>query len=93
MAGSAGLLRRGAVDGEIKGKDMNNIIKFYPKNAAENPNAVLEQAIDQYQDVLIIGYDKDGELQARSTNRFADGGELLWIIENLKKNLLDGVYE
>lgn len=71
---------------------MNNVVKFYPKNAADNPNAVLEQAIDQYESILILGWDKDGNLDARSTKNFADGGEILWLLENFKKNLLDGVY-
>ena len=41
---------------------MNNVIKFYPKNAAENPDNVLEQAVGAYDEVLIIGWDKNDEL-------------------------------
>ena len=46
---------------------MGDIVKFYKKNAAENPDAVLEQAIGSYTDVLILGWDKDGLLDPRGS--------------------------
>lgn len=69
---------------------MSQVVKFYPANAAENPDLVLEQAQGLLSDVLIIGYDKDGDFFAASSERFADGGELLWVIEVLKAKLMSG---
>ena len=70
----------------------SNVVKFYPKNAAENPDAVLEQAIGQYQDVLIIGWDKDGLMDARSSLGLSRDN-VLWLIEEFKLKLLNGDYE
>lgn len=70
---------------------MSNIAKFYPKNSAENPDLVLEQAIGQYNDVLILGYDKDGEFSPRS-NLSVNIGEIIVMLEMFKRDLLDGMY-
>lgn len=34
---------------------MGGVVKFYPPNAAEQADNVLEQAMGVYSDVLIIG--------------------------------------
>ena len=68
-----------------------NVVKFYPKNAAEKPDLVLEQAIGQYQDAIIIGWDKDGLLDARSSLGLSHDN-VLWLIEKFKLKLLNGDY-
>lgn len=69
------------------------VIKFYPKDAAKDPDAVLEQAIGAYKDVLVIGWDESGALDARGTELFADGREILWLIERFKHKLMAGDYQ
>lgn len=71
---------------------MSNVIKFYPLNAAENPDNVLEQAMGDFSSVLLIGWDKDGDLDARASLDLKDGGDLLWLIEAFKFKLLSGDY-
>ena len=71
---------------------MAEVVKFYPQNAAENPDNVLEQAIGSYGDVLILGWDKDGNLDARASLGLKSGSEVLWLLEKFKTNLLNGVY-
>jgi hypothetical protein len=71
---------------------MSEVVKFYPKNAAKDADNVLEQAVGQYSDVLIIGYDKEGNFDARATLGLVDGGDMLWLIETLKFKLLRGDY-
>jgi hypothetical protein len=71
---------------------MSEVVKFYPKDAAKDADNVLEQAMGQYDDVLIIGYDKEGKFDARATLGLADGGDMLWLIETLKFKLLRGDY-
>lgn len=71
---------------------MSEVVKFYPKDAAKDADNVLEQAMGQYDDVLIIGYDKDGNFDARATLGLVDGGDMLWLIETLKFKLLRGDY-
>jgi hypothetical protein len=68
------------------------VIKFWPKGAAKDPDAVLEQAIGAYRDVLVIGWDENGALDARSTELFADGGEILWLLESFRFALMAGEY-
>lgn len=70
----------------------DNVEKFYPKNAAENPDNVLEQAIGDFDEVLVIGWGKDGLIDARATTNFKDGGEVLWLIEVFKTKLMAGDY-
>ena len=70
---------------------MTEIIKFYPSDAAKNPDNVLEQALNIYEDVFIIGWDKEGRLDARSSLGL-QGKDLLWLIEVFKKKLLNGDY-
>lgn len=71
---------------------MSNVVKFYPANAADDPDNVLELAQGEYEDVLILGYDKDGEMIAAASTGFEDAGAILWLIEQFKLNLLDGAY-
>lgn len=70
---------------------MSNITKLYPKDAATNPDAVLEQAIGVYGEVLIIGWDKFDELNVRSTTTL-NASQVLWLIEVFKQKLLNGDY-
>lgn len=67
--------------------------KFYPRDAANNPDNVLEQAIGQYKEVLILGWDPEGRLDVRSTTGIATGHEMLWLLERVKFNLMAGVYD
>ena len=48
---------------------------------------VLDYAKDKLESVVIMGYDKSGELYFAST--MADGGEILWLTEQLKIQLLN----
>ena len=75
-----------------KGEGMSEVVKFYPADAAKDPDNVLEQAMGNYSDVLVIGWDKNGELDARGTLSLKDGGDVLWLIESFKNNLLSGEY-
>lgn len=68
------------------------IVKFYPRDAAKNPDNVLEQAIGEYTQVLILGFDKDGLLEARASSDYSIG-EILVTIEQFKYNLLSGAYD
>ena len=71
---------------------MNNVTKFYPHNAAKDPDAVLEQALGQFSEVLIIGWDKEGMMDARATLGLKDGCEVLWLMESFKHNMMNGEY-
>jgi hypothetical protein len=70
---------------------MTQVVKFYPKNAAQDPDNVLEQAIGQYDQVFIVGYDKDGNLDARASLGLK-GADVLWLIEWFKHGLMNGDY-
>lgn len=68
--------------------DNGEVVKFYPKDAAKNADNVLEQAMGQYDQVLVIGWNKDGDFDARATLGLKDGGECLWLIEVFKHKLM-----
>ena len=50
------------------------------------PDKVLEKAIGQLDSVVIMGYDKEGEQVFASS--IADGGQVLWLLEQCKLELL-----
>lgn len=66
----------------------SNVIKMYPQNAAKDPNAVLEQAMGEYKNVLVLGFKEDNRLEARADLGFTRAN-LLWCIETFKLMLLD----
>ena len=70
---------------------MSEVVKFYPANAAQNPDMVLEQAVGEFSDVFMIGFTHDGDLEARASTglKQKDG---LWLIEMFKFGMLDGAY-
>lgn len=47
---------------------------------------VLENAVGKMEGVVIMGYDKEGEEVFASS--IADGGEVLWLLEQCKLKLL-----
>lgn len=69
-----------------------SVVKLYPKNAAASADAVLEQAAGDFSEVLIIGWDKEGTLDALATLGLNDGGDMLWLIEAFKHKLMAGDY-
>ena len=68
----------------------SNVIKFY---TSANPDDVLDQAKGEFEDVLIIGWAKDGTLDARASNFFEPKGAVFHIIETFKHEMLCGVYD
>lgn len=71
---------------------MSNITKLYPKDAAKNPDFVLEQAIGCYADVVIIGYNHDDELEVRSNTTFSEA-EVMNAIKTFEHNYYGGMYD
>ena len=69
----------------------NNVTKLYPSNAAENADNVLEQAAKIYEDLLIIGYTPEGDLEVRATTTL-NLKDILFLVEIFKANLLSGEY-
>jgi hypothetical protein len=69
-----------------------SVVKFYAKDAAKDADTVIEQSIGNFSEVLVIGWDKDGFLDARATLGLLDGGDLLWLMEVFKTKLINGDY-
>lgn len=70
---------------------MGQVIKFYPANAADEIDNVLERSVGQFNQAVIIGWDKDGYLDVRSCTSL-NGSDVLWLIEVFKQKLLNGDY-
>lgn len=51
------------------------------------PDRILEAAIGQLDGVMVIGFDKEGQLYAASS--YADGGTALWLLEQTKLRVLN----
>lgn len=52
-----------------------------------DPDIVLENNKGKLEGLIILGYGKDGSEYFAST--YADGGEVLWLLERCKKMLLE----
>jgi hypothetical protein len=50
------------------------------------PDRILDAAKGQLKSVVLVGFDTDGQVYAASS--LADGGSVLWLIEQLKIKLL-----
>lgn len=70
---------------------MGEVTKFYPADAAKNPDNVLEQAVGVYDMVLIIGVDKESCIDVRASLN-VDDRDALMLVERFKFNLLSGAY-
>lgn len=70
----------------------DNVVKFYPMNAAENPDYVLEQALGAYKEVFIIGTNEEGHMEIRGTLGLTKA-RMIFLMESFKFNLLAGVYD
>jgi len=70
---------------------MAKVVKFYPRCSAENPDLVLEQAIGEYSEVLVLGWNKDDQMECRSTTSFTHE-QVLWIITKFQHKLMNGDY-
>ncbi len=65
------------------------VVKFYPADASKHADNVLERAIGVYDQVLVIGYDKDGQFSASATMGLKGGGDI-WLVETFKHKLMNG---
>lgn len=61
------------------------------KKVAQDPNIVLEKSIDQYESVLVLGYNHEGQLDVRSSLNLSHENTL-WLIKMFERNLLNGDY-
>jgi len=67
---------------------MTNVIDLPVITTLDIPSdRLLEKAIGKVDDVLILGWDEDGELYFASSK--GDGGHCLWLMELAKKKLLE----
>lgn len=69
-------------------KPLEKKIEFFSGLTKHNIAAdiILKHAMGELDGVVIAGYDKRGEYYFASS--YADGGDCLWLIEKLKKQLL-----
>lgn len=72
--------------------DDGKVVELPKKKDYTNADVVLEEAVGDYKDLLILGYNHNGEFSARATKLFSDGGHILWIMERFKFGLLAGDY-
>ena len=42
------------------------VVKFYPADAAKDPDVVLEQASGQFRSLVVAGWNKDGDMEIRA---------------------------
>ena len=78
---------RKEVNAEIT-RSLSVVASMLPAMSAD---PVLQDAIGLYQSVVVVGYDKDGDLLVASSKNLRSH-EILWLIESFKLMLLNGEY-
>ena len=71
---------------------MSNIERLYPSNFTEFPDNLLREAMGNYDDLLMLGYNKNGELDIRCSSGI-EKAHIVWMIEFFKVKLLRGDYD
>lgn len=67
---------------------MGDIVNFGGITTIDIPSdRILEEAIGNLDSVVVVGFDKEGELYFESST--ADGGNVLWLMALAKKALLE----
>jgi len=67
---------------------MSKIIPFTGITRLDlDPDIILENNKGQFEGVVLMGWNKDGEEVFAST--YADGGTVLWLLERMKLRLLE----
>lgn len=67
----------------------DNMVKFRPASEMESADAVLERAQGVFDEVLVIGFNKAGEVEGRVTLGMTER-DAVWLMETLKFALLAG---
>lgn len=70
----------------------DNVIHALFPNAARDPDVVLKEAVGIYDEVITLGYDKNGQLEARASLNL-DHAEINWILDQFKLRLTRGDYD
>lgn len=66
---------------------MTNVVPFRGITRLDlDPDIILENTKGKLEGFMIAGYDKDGNEYFAST--YADGGDVLWLLERMKLRLL-----
>lgn len=66
----------------------DNVIKFNGLTKLDiPPDRVLESAMGELTDAVVVGWDKDGQFYFGSS--VAGGPEVMWLLEVAKKKLLE----
>jgi hypothetical protein len=65
------------------------VTKLYPKDAAKSPDAVLEQAVGNFDSVVVLGLNKEGRLDVRADLGLTDV-EINWLLDKAKAFLVNG---
>ena len=70
-------------------KSKDNVVKFNGITKLDMPAKVILREAQKHglESVVLMGYDADGEEYFASS--IADGGEVLWLSERLKKRILE----
>ena len=68
-----------------------SVINFPVLDAAKDPNIVLDEAKDQFDSLIVIGWNKDDTLDARATLNLS-AQEINWMLDVFKQKLLMGDY-
>ena len=70
----------------------DNIISLHTSNDVIGADIVVEEAIGVYENVVIIGWNKEEELEVRASLNLSQS-DILWLIETFKARLLSGEYD
>ena len=66
----------------------DNVVKLHPPDPHEDPDNVINESLGVFDEVLVLGYNKDGELEARASTNM-QSRDILWLLETFKQVFLE----
>lgn len=68
----------------------DNVVKL--NSQQKTPEELLEECKEVFKDFIILGYTDEDLFSAAVTRGLADAGDIMWLMELLKFNLMTGTY-
>ena len=71
----------------------DNVVKFRPRNAADDPDTLLADMAGKFKDVMLIGWTHDGDFAAFMSGGFDETRDVLFSLEILKAEIMAEVLD
>lgn len=70
---------------------MDNVVNFNGKTKLDiDPDNILKGAVGELESAIVLGYVKHSDGEEWFASSYSDNRKTLWLLERMKKHLLEG---